>query len=133
MTGISSWDNWLIQLAFLSIAIQYVHDLVDGLILLMNGDETRPVNIGNPDEFTILEFAEAVRSVVEEVQKESGTFTKQVNIVHREIPTDDPMRRRPDTTRAKKELQWQPNFTVLAGVREMVLYYQAKLKAGIIA
>ena len=42
-------------------SFQYVHDLVDGLILLMNGDETRPVNIGNGDEFTILEFAEAVR------------------------------------------------------------------------
>lgn len=114
-------------------SFQYVHDLVDGLILLMNSDETRPVNIGNPDEFTILEFAEAVREVVEKVQKENGDFKKRVEIVHREIPTDDPMRRRPDTTRAKQELKWQPNFTVLAGVEEMVRYYDAKLKAGNIA
>jgi UDP-glucuronate decarboxylase len=42
-------------------SFQYVHDLIDGLILLMNGSETRPVNIGNGDEFTIMEFAEAVR------------------------------------------------------------------------
>jgi UDP-glucuronate decarboxylase len=93
----------------------------------MNSDETRPVNIGNPDEFTILEFAEAVREVVEKVQKENGDFKKRVEIVHREIPTDDPMRRRPDTTRAKQELKWQPNFTVLAGVEEMVRYYDVSL------
>ena len=68
-------------------SFQYVHDLVDGLILLMNSDETRPVNIGNPDEFTMNEFAIAVREVVEKVQKEKGEFKKQVNIVHKEIPT----------------------------------------------
>lgn len=115
-------------------SFQYVHDLVDGLINLMNSDETRPVNIGNPDEFTILEFAEAVREVVEKVQKEKGVVNaKRVGIVHKEIPTDDPMRRRPDTTRAQAELKWQPRFTVLAGVEEMVRYYDAQLRAGIIA
>lgn len=115
-------------------SFQYVHDLVDGLINLMNSDETRPVNIGNPDEFTILEFAEAVREVVEKVQKEKGAVNaKRVGIVHKEIPTDDPMRRRPDTTRAQAELKWQPRFTVLAGVEEMVRYYDAQLRAGIIA
>ncbi|CDZ96849.1 udp-glucuronic acid decarboxylase uxs1p [Phaffia rhodozyma] len=111
-------------------SFQYVHDLVSGLILLMNSEETRPVNLGNPDEFTILEFAEAVREVVEKVQKEKGTFTKRVGIIHKEIPTDDPARRRPDTTRAKAELKWQPNFTVLAGVEEMVRYYDAKMAEG---
>lgn len=121
----------------------------------MNSEETRPVNLGNPDEFTIrqfspgnsytlsgqsltfvsffsytVEFAEAVREIVEKVQKEKGTFTKRVEIIHKEIPTDDPTRRRPDTTRAKAELKWEPNFTVLAGVEEMVRYYDAKMAEG---
>lgn len=52
---------------------------------LLQGDESRPVNIGNDAEFTILEFAEAVREVVEKVQKEKGSFTKRVNIVHKEV------------------------------------------------
>lgn len=100
-----------------------------------------------------VEFAEAVREVVEKVQKEKGVFTKRVNIVHKEvrflpllpqlfpetdqadwvgfqIPTDDPMRRRPDTTRAKESIGWQPKFTVLAGVEEMVRYYDSKMEEG---
>lgn len=115
-------------------SFQYIHDLVDGLILLMNSDETRPVNIGNGDEFTILEFAEAVRDIVEEVQKEQGNpLAKRVNIIHKEIPIDDPQRRRPDTTRAKETLQWQPQWSVRQGVREMVLYYSRALAEGTIA
>lgn len=114
-------------------SFQYVHDLVDGLILLMNGPETRPVNIGNGDEFTILQFAEAVRDIVEKVQKEEGNpLAKRVNIIHKEIPTDDPQRRRPDTTRAKETLQWQPQWNVEQGVEEMVRYYSAKMKEGAI-
>ncbi|WWD19141.1 hypothetical protein CI109_103599 [Kwoniella shandongensis] len=114
-------------------SFQYVHDLIDGLILLMNGDETRPVNIGNGDEFTILEFAEAVRDIVEKVQKEQGNpLAKRVNIIHKEIPTDDPQRRRPDTSRAKEVLQWQPQWHVRQGVEEMVRYYSAKMAEGAI-
>jgi UDP-glucuronate decarboxylase len=102
-------------------SFQYVHDLVDGLILLMNGPETRPVNIGNGDEFTILQFAEAVR-VVEKVQKEEGNpLARRVDIIHKEIPTDDPQRRRPDTTRAKETLQWQPQWNVEQGVGSSIL------------
>ncbi|KAK8854714.1 hypothetical protein IAR55_003453 [Kwoniella newhampshirensis] len=112
-------------------SFQYVHDLIDGLILLMNGDETRPVNIGNGDEFTILEFAEAVRDIVEKVQKEQGNpLAKRVNIIHKEIPTDDPQRRRPDTSRAKEVLQWQPQWHVRQGVEEMVRYYAARMAEG---
>ncbi|KAK4689845.1 UDP-glucuronate decarboxylase, partial [Tremellales sp. Uapishka_1] len=112
-------------------SFQYVHDLVDGLILLMNGSETRPVNIGNHDEFTILEFAEAVRDIVEKVQKEAGNpLAKRVNIIHKEMPVDDPQRRRPDTTRAKETLQWQPKWSVRQGVEEMVLYYARAIAEG---
>ncbi|WVN86333.1 uncharacterized protein L203_101496 [Cryptococcus depauperatus CBS 7841] len=114
-------------------SFQYVHDLIDGLILLMNGEETRPVNIGNGDEFTIMEFAEAVRDIVEKVQKEEGNpLAKRVNIIHKEIPIDDPQRRRPDTTRAKETLGWQPRWNVKQGIEEMVRYYNARIKEGAI-
>jgi UDP-glucuronate decarboxylase len=112
-------------------SFQYVHDLIDGLIALMNSDESRPVNIGNGDEFTIGEFAELVREIVEKVQDEDGDVrTRRVQIVYQPIPTDDPQKRRPDTTRAKESLDWQPRWTVRMGLEEMVRYYKAKMAEG---
>ena len=112
-------------------SFQYIHDLIDGLIALMNSDESRPVNIGNGDEFTIGEFAELVREIVEKVQDEDGDKrTRRVNIIHKAMPTDDPQMRRPDTTRAKESLQWQPRWTVRMGLEEMVRYYKAKMAEG---
>ncbi|KZP13056.1 NAD(P)-binding protein [Athelia psychrophila] len=112
-------------------SFQYIHDLVDGLIALMNSDETRPVNIGNGDEFTIGEFAELVRDIVEKVQEEDGVKpARQVQICYKPMPTDDPQKRRPDTTRAKEVLQWQPRWTVNMGLEEMVRYYKAKMAEG---
>jgi len=112
-------------------SFQYIHDLVDGLILLMNSGESRPVNIGNQDEFTILEFATLVRDIVEKVQDEDGVKrTRRSQIVHKGIPTDDPQRRRPDTTRAKETLNWQPRWDVRMGLEEMVRYYKAKMSEG---
>ncbi|EKM59593.1 uncharacterized protein PHACADRAFT_250192 [Phanerochaete carnosa HHB-10118-sp] len=111
-------------------SFQYIHDLIDGLIALMNSGETRPVNIGNGDEFTIGEFAELVREIVEKVQREDGVEPKRVNIVYKPMPTDDPQKRRPDTTRAKEVLEWQPRWTVRMGLEEMVRYYKAKMEEG---
>jgi UDP-glucuronate decarboxylase len=112
-------------------SFQYIHDLVDGLIALMNSSETRPVNIGNGDEFTILEFAQLVRDIVEEVQRADGEpVTRRVNIIHEGLPKDDPQRRRPDTTRAKETLDWQPRWSVKMGLSEMVRYYKAKMAEG---
>ena len=112
-------------------SFQYIHDLIDGLIALMNSDETRPVNLGNSDEFTIGEFAELVREIVEKVQQEDGVkLTRRVNIVYKPMPTDDPQKRRPDTTRAKQTLDWQPRWTVRMGLEEMVRYYKAKMAEG---
>ena len=111
-------------------SFQYIHDLIDGLIALMNSDETRPVNIGNGDEFTIAEFAELVREIVEKVQRADGLEPKRVNIVYKPMPTDDPQKRRPDTTRAKQVLDWQPRWTVRMGLEEMVRYYKAKMAEG---
>jgi UDP-glucuronate decarboxylase len=112
-------------------SFQYIHDLIDGLIALMNSDESRPVNIGNGDEFTIGDFAELVREVVEKVQDEDGDKrSRRVDIVYKPIPTDDPQKRRPDTTRAKESLDWQPKWTVRMGLEEMVRYYKAKMAEG---
>ncbi|KAF8665697.1 hypothetical protein AX16_000150 [Volvariella volvacea WC 439] len=112
-------------------SFQYIHDLIDGLIALMNSDETRPVNIGNGDEFTIGEFAELVRDVVEKVQERDGDKAdRKVGIIYKPMPTDDPQKRRPDTTRAKESLNWQPRWTVRMGLEEMVRYYKAKMAEG---
>ena len=111
-------------------SFQYIHDLVDGLIALMNSDETRPVNLGNGDEFTIGDFAELVREIVEKVQREDGLNPRRVNIVYKPMPEDDPQKRRPDTTRAKESLGWQPRWTVRMGLEEMVRYYKAKMAEG---
>jgi UDP-glucuronate decarboxylase len=112
-------------------SFQYIHDLVDGLILLMNSGETRPVNIGTAEEYTVLDFAKTVRDVVEKVKREDGVKDiKPVQIVHREMPIDDPQKRRPDTTRAKETLGWEPRWPVPAGLEEMVRYYAAKLAEG---
>lgn len=111
-------------------SFQYIHDLVDGLIALMNSDETRPVNLGSSDEFTIFDFAHLVRDVVAEVQAEDGQSPLLPGIIHKDIPTDDPQKRRPDTSRAKECLSWQPRWSIRMGVEEMVRYYKAKLAEG---
>jgi UDP-glucuronate decarboxylase len=100
------------------------------MIALMNSGETRPVNIGNTDEFSIGEFAEIVRDVVAKVQKEDGIEAPKIKIVYKDLPGDDPQRRRPDTTRAKEVLDWQPRWSVRMGVEEMVRYYKAKMQQG---
>ena len=112
-------------------SFQYIHDLIDGLIALMNSDETRPVNLGNGDEFTIGDFAELVREIVEKVQREDGVEPpRRVNIVYKPMPADDPQKRRPDTSRARESLDWQPRWTVRMGLEEMVRYYKAKMAEG---
>lgn len=112
-------------------SFQYIHDLIDGLIALMNSNETRPVNIGNGDEFTIGDFAKFVRETVKKVILEDDeSEAPNVNIIHKPIPTDDPQKRRPDTTRAKETLGWQPRWSVEMGLEEMVRYYRAKMDDG---
>ncbi|MGH9796074.1 MAG: UDP-glucuronic acid decarboxylase family protein, partial [Candidatus Acidiferrales bacterium] len=76
----------------------YVSDLVEGIYRLMMSDEHEPTNIGNPQEITILEFAEKVRTLV-------GT---RVDIVFKPLPEDDPKQRCPDITKARRLLQWEP-------------------------
>jgi len=98
-------------------SFQYVHDLVDGLIALMNSDCTEPVNIGNPEEYTIKTFAELIIEQVKSCSK----------IEHVEAVADDPQRRRPDITRAKNVLNWAPKFSLRQGIAETVDYFRNEL------
>ena len=85
----------------------FVDDLIRGLILLADSDFHMPVNIGNPDEKTILELAEAVIAATE----------SRSEIIHQALPVDDPQTRRPDTTRAREILGWEPQVDLAEGLR----------------
>lgn len=104
-------------------SFQFVVDLVDGLIALMNSDCTEPVNLGNPEEFTIKEFAELTIRMVREI---TGTCTSK--IVFLNPLEDDPHKRRPDCTRAKKELNWEAVWRVEDGMRETIRYFANQSK-----
>jgi len=92
----------------------YVRDLVDGLYRLTLSDERYPVNLGNPQEMTILEFAERIRRL-------TGT---KAPIEFKPLPEDDPKRRRPDITKAKGVLNWEPEVSLEDGLRETIAYFQ---------
>jgi dTDP-glucose 4,6-dehydratase len=92
----------------------YVSDLVDGLYRLMQSDERYPVNLGNPREMTILEFAEQIRRM---------TATRS-EIVFRPLPEDDPRQRQPDITKARTVLGWEPRVALEDGLRETVAYFE---------
>lgn len=104
-----------------------MHDLVDGLILLMNSDVTTPVNIGSPYEGSILKWAHLIVEVVDEVlvelsggEPQSIAYRKRSQMVFKPMPEDDPPRRQADTTRAKEELGWHPTWSVRDGLKETV-------------
>jgi dTDP-glucose 4,6-dehydratase len=91
----------------------YVSDLVDGLVRLYESDVREPVNLGNPAEMTMLEFAETIREM-------TGTSSR---IVFRELPEDDPKRRKPDITRAQELLGWSPKVGLREGISETIAYF----------
>ncbi len=92
----------------------YVSDLVDGLIRLSESDERYPVNLGNPVELTILAFAEAIRRMM----------GSKLDLVFEPLPDDDPRKRRPDISKAKKVLGWEPKVNLEDGLRETVEYFR---------
>jgi len=98
----------------------YVSDLVDGFVRLALSTEQDPVNLGNPEEMTILQFAEAVRAA-------AGGGGR---IVHRPLPKDDPQRRRPDITRARELLGWAPRITLTDGLRQTIAYFRGVPRVG---
>jgi len=100
-------------------SFQYVSDLVRGLIALMNGDYSQPVNIGNPDEYTIKDFATMIQRRV------AGTKSQ---IVHLAATKDDPSKRKPDITVARREINWSPEVSVATGLTKTIDYFRNELK-----
>ena len=95
----------------------YVSDLIEGIYRLMMSHYDLPVNIGNPDEMTVLEFAR-------EIIRATGSRSK---IIFKPLPQDDPKRRRPDIARAIKILRWQPKVPLDRGLRETIAYFKRKV------
>jgi len=97
----------------------YVDDLIDGILLLLNSDEHLPVNIGNPYEMSILQFAEAINELTG--NKAGVTY----------LPDDrsarDPQRRQPDITRARAILGWEPKISLEEGIKKTIPYFKGKL------
>jgi dTDP-glucose 4,6-dehydratase len=96
----------------------YVDDLVEGIYRLLLSDYDQPVNIGNPDEITIKEFAE-------EIIKLTGTNQK---IIYNELPEDDPKQRQPDISKAKELLGWEPKVSRQEGLKITYEYFKQKIK-----
>ena len=88
----------------------YVSDLIEGLIRLMNGDHTGPINLGNPNEFTIRELAELVRSQI----------NPELQLVARPLPQDDPQQRQPAIDLARQQLDWQPTVSLEQGLASTI-------------
>jgi len=95
----------------------YVDDLVEGIFRLLMSDETNPVNIGNPEEITIKEFAEEIKNLI----------TTESKIIYKELPTDDPKVRKPDITRAKTILGWEPKVNRSEGLKKTLDYFINKV------
>lgn len=98
-------------------SFQYVSDLVDGLHALMNGNYDLPVNLGNPEEFTVADFAKKIKDITK-----SGS-----EILYLDKSQDDPTQRRPAIEIAKKEIQWQPKVHVDQGLKHAITYFQSVL------
>ncbi|MEQ9297711.1 MAG: SDR family oxidoreductase [Cyclobacteriaceae bacterium] len=95
----------------------YVDDLVEGIYRLLLSDHAQPVNIGNPDEITINEFAEEIIKLTDSKSK----------VIYTPLPMDDPKQRKPDITKAREILGWEPKFTRAAGLKPTLEYFQKVL------
>ena len=96
----------------------YVSDLIDGFWRLMTSEQSGPINIGNPTERTMLEFAQEIKAL-------TGSASE---IVHKPFLTaDDPKQRRPDITKAKQLLNWEPQVTLQDGLKRTIAYFQKKI------
>ena len=98
----------------------YVSDLMEGILLLLESDEHEPVNIGNPQEITIREFAERVKALV----------GARVDIIYQPLPQDDPKQRCPDITKARRVLRWEPKINLEEGLRRTLEYFREKVAAA---
>ncbi len=98
----------------------YVSDEIEGIYRLMMSDYSDPVNIGNPEEHTILEFAKFIIKL-------TGTDSK---IIFKELPEDDPKQRKPDITKARRILEWEPEVSLEEGLKNTIRYFKGVLDSG---
>jgi dTDP-glucose 4,6-dehydratase len=101
-------------------SFQYVDDLVEGIYRLLMSDEVEPVNVGNPDEITIRDFAEEIVAL-------TGSRS---SITYEPLPADDPKIRQPDITKAQRILGWEPKVDRAEGLRRTLEYFQQAVAAG---
>ena len=97
----------------------YVDDLIDGLIKLMNGNESGPINIGNPNEFTILELANLIRQKI----------NPSLKIIYKNLPEDDPTQRKPLIKKANESLNWEPKIDLDIGLDKTIDYFKEELRS----
>ena len=95
----------------------YVDDLIEGILRLSRSDEHLPVNIGNPDEFTILECAQAILEV-------TGSKSE---LRFEPLPQDDPTRRKPDISKARRVLDWEPKISLREGLKLSLEFFRSKI------
>lgn len=93
----------------------YVDDLIEGIYRLLMSDYAQPVNIGNPDEITIRDFAEEVVKLIDTKSK----------VIYKELPVDDPKQRRPDITKAREILGWEPKVSRSEGLKKTLEYFKS--------
>lgn len=99
-------------------SFQYVSDLVEGIVRLMGVEHHEPINLGNPEERTVLELAHVIKELT----------NSKSEIVYKELPTDDPQRRLPNITKAKTLLGWQPQMELKAGLGKTIAWYREFLQ-----
>lgn len=99
-------------------SFQYIDDLVEGMIRMMNTDDdfTGPINLGNPNEFSMLQLAEMII-------RKTGSKSK---ITFKPLPHDDPQQRKPDISLAQEKLGWQPTILLDEGLDRMIDYFKKK-------
>lgn len=98
----------------------YVSDLVEGFIRLMNSNQTGPINLGNPGEYTILELAQTIQKMV----------NPDAEVQYRPLPQDDPRRRKPDITKARKFLDWEPKVQLQDGLTKTIADFRDRMAAN---
>ena len=98
----------------------YIDDLVSGLEKMMNSSKENigPINLGNPVELKIIDLAKLIINLTNSKSK----------IVNKELPLDDPIRRKPDITEAKKILKWEPSIDIEDGLKETIKYFESQIK-----
>jgi UDP-glucuronate decarboxylase len=97
----------------------YVSDTVKGLVLLMNGEHVGPINIGNPNETTVLTLAQKIASMVD---------PERAQIIFKPLPADDPTKRKPDITKARTLLGWEPQVDFEVGLKSTIEYFRKTLQ-----